>query len=66
MNNEELLECFNIVIKEKKINDSIKNEDIHKLCGNFAYMIIKNTLERYSFDNFSFIVIALNLKNFFQ
>ena len=66
LSNGELLECINIVIKEKKINDTIKNEDIDKLCGNFADMIIKSTLERYSFDNFSFIVIALNLKNFFQ
>ena len=64
LSNEELLECINIVIKEKKINDKIKNEDIHKLCGDFADMIIKSALEKYSFDNLSCIVIALNLKNF--
>ena len=66
LKNEELLECINIVIKGKKVNDTIKNEDIHKLCGDFADIIIKSTLERYSFDNFSLIIIALNLKNFFQ
>ena len=64
LSNEELIECINIVIKEKKINGKIKNEDIHKLCGDFADMIIKSALEKYSFDNLSCIVIALNLNNF--
>ena len=64
LSNEELIECINIVIKEKKINDKIKKEDIHKLCGDFADMIIKSALEKYSFDNLSCIVIAINLNNF--
>ena len=64
LKNEELLECINIVIKGKKVNDTIKNEDIHKLCGDFADMIIKSALEKYSFDNLSCIVIAINLNNF--
>ena len=61
LSNEELLECVKIVLKEKKINDVIKDEDIHELCGDFAAMIIKSALAKDSFDNVSCIVIALNL-----
>ena len=61
LKNEELLECVNIVLKEKKIKDSINDEDIHKLCGNFTDMIIKSALAKNSFDNLSCIVIGLNL-----
>ena len=64
LNNEELLECINIVIKEKKINININNEEIHQLCGDIADMIVKSALEKYSFDNLSCIVIGLNIKNF--
>jgi len=61
VSNEELLECIKIVLKEKKINEVIKDEDIHELCGDFAAMIIKSALAKDSFDNISCIVIALNL-----
>ena len=61
ISNEELLECIKIVLKEKKINEVIKDEDIHELCGDFAAMIIKSALAKDSFDNVSCIVIALNL-----
>ena len=61
ISNEELLECIKIVLKEKKINEAIKDEDIHELCGDFAAMIIKSALAKDSFDNVSCIVIALNL-----
>ena len=61
LSNEELLECVKIVLKEKKINEAIKDEDIHELCGDFAAMIIKSALAKDSFDNISCIVIALNL-----
>ena len=61
LSNEELLECVKIVLKEKKINEVIKDEHIHELCGDFAAMIIKSALAKDSFDNISCIVIALNL-----
>ena len=61
LSNEELLECIKIVLKEKKINEAIKDEEIHELCGDFAAMIIKSALAKDSFDNISCIVIALNL-----
>ena len=61
LSNEELLECVKIVLKEKKINEAIKDEEIHELCGDFAAMIIKSALAKDSFDNISCIVIALNL-----
>ena len=61
LSNEELLECVKIVLKEKKINDAIKEEEIHELCEDFEAMIIKSDLSKDSFDNISFIVIALNL-----
>ena len=63
LKNEELLECINIVLKEKKIEENINDEDVHKLCGNFADMIIKSSLAKNSFDNLSCIVIGLNLEN---
>lgn len=61
LKNEELLECIQIVIKEKKIKD-FKDVDMHKLCGDFASMIIKSALAKDSFDNVSCIVIAINLE----
>ena len=62
LKNEELLECVEIVLKEKKIND-LKNVDMHKLCGDIAAMIIKSSLAKDSFDNVSCIVIAINLES---
>ena len=61
LKNEELLECIEIVIKEKKITD-FKNVDMHQLCGDFAAMIIKSALAKDSFDNVSCIVIVINLE----
>ena len=61
LKNEELLECIQIVIKEKNITD-FKNVDMHLLCGDFAAMIIKSALAKDSFDNVSCIVIAINLE----
>ena len=61
LKNEELLECIQIVIKEKKIKN-FKDVDMHKLCGDFASMIIKSALAKDSFDNVSCIVIAINLQ----
>ena len=61
LKNEELLECIQIVIKEKNITD-FKNVDMHQLCGDFAAMIIKSALAKDSFDNVSCIVIAINLE----
>jgi protein phosphatase 2C family protein 2/3 len=66
ISNEELLECIKIVLKEKKINEVIKDEDIHELCGDFAAMIIKSALAKDSFDNVSCIVIALNLNGLLE
>ena len=64
LQNEELLDCINVVIKEKKkIKDKINDEDIPQLCGDFASMIIKSALTKGSFDNLSCIVIALNLND---
>ena len=60
LKNEELLECIQIVIKEKNITN-FKNVNIHQLCGDFAAMIIKSALAKDSFDNISCIVIAINL-----
>ena len=59
--NEELIDCFDVVIKENKMTEEIKAEDIHKICGDFNDMIIKSALSRNSFDNLSCISIALNL-----
>ena len=61
LSNEEILECINIVLKEKKMTQFINDEDYHELCGDFASMIIKSALAKESFDNVSCIVIALNL-----
>ena len=60
LKNEELLECIQIVIKEKNITN-FKNVNIHQLCGGFAAMVIKSALAKDSFDNISCIVIAINL-----
>ena len=62
LKNDELLECVEIVLKEKKINN-LKNVDMHKLCGDIAAMIIKSSLAKDSFDNVSCIVIAINLES---
>ena len=62
LKNEELLECIEIVLKEKQITN-LKNVDIHELCGDFAAMIIKSALAKDSFDNVSCIVIAINLES---
>ena len=35
---------------------------MHKLCGDFASMIIKSALAKDSYDNVSCIVIAINLE----
>ena len=61
LKNEDLLECINVILKEKKLKDKINDEDIHQLCGDFASMILKSALAKGSFDNLSCIVIALNL-----
>ena len=61
ISNEELLQCIQIVLKEKKMTEFINDENIHELCGDFAAMIIKCALAKDSFDNVSCIVIALNL-----
>ena len=66
ISNEEILECIKIVLKEKKINEVIKDDDIHELCGDFAAMIIKSALAKDSFDNVSCIVIALNLNGLLE
>ena len=63
LKNEELLECIEIVLKEKNINN-LKDINIHQLCGDFADMIIKSALAKDSFDNVSCIVIAINLEPF--
>ena len=65
LSNEELLECIDIVLKEKEITGNIKNEDIHQLCGDFTNMIIKSALAKESLDNITCIVIALNLNGLF-
>ena len=65
LKNEELLECINIVLKEKRIEENINDEEVHKLCGNFSDMIVKSALAKNSFDNLSCIVIGLNLNNLF-
>ena len=61
ISNEELLQCIQIVLKEKKMNEFINDDDVHELCGDIAGMIIKCALAKDSFDNVSCIVIALNL-----
>jgi len=65
LSNEELLECIDIVLKEKEITGNIKNEDIHQLCGDFTNVIIKSALAKESLDNITCIVIALNLNGLF-
>ena len=63
LKNEELLECIEIVLKEKNITN-LKDINIHELCGDFAAMIIKSALAKDSFDNVSCIVIVINLEPF--
>ena len=63
LSNEEILECLKIVLKEKKIEDNINNEDVHELCGDFAAMIIKSAMAKDSFDNVSCIVVAFNIND---
>ena len=65
LKNEELLECVNIVLKEKGIKDDITGKDVHQICGDFNDMIIKSALAKGSFDNLSCIFIGLNLNNLF-
>ena len=61
LSNEEILECIKIVLKEKKIEESINDDDIHELCGDFAAMIIKSAMAKDSFDNVSCVVVAFNI-----
>ena len=61
LKNEQLLECIQIVLKEKNIT-CFKNVNMHELCGDFSSMIIKSALAKESFDNISCIVIAINLE----
>ena len=63
LSNEEILECLKIVLKEKKIEDNINDEDVHELCGDFAAMIIKSAMAKDSFDNVSCIVVAFNIND---
>ena len=62
LKNEELLECIEIVLREKQIT-SLKDINMHELCGDFASMIIKSALAKDSFDNVSCIVIAINIES---
>ena len=62
LDNEEILECIKIVLKEKKIEEIIE-DDVHELCGDFAAMIIKSAIAKDSSDNVSCIVIAFNLNS---
>jgi protein phosphatase 2C family protein 2/3 len=63
LNNEEILECIKIVLKEKNINEITEETNISELCGDFAGMIIKSALAKDSFDNVSCVVIAINIKD---
>ena len=63
LSNEEILECLKIVLKEKKVEDNINDEDVHELCGDFAAMIIKSAMAKDSFDNVSCIVVAFNIND---
>ena len=62
LDNEELMECFKIVLKEKKIEE-INEDDIHELCGDLAAMIVKSAIAKDSSDNVSCIVVAFNLNS---
>ena len=62
LDNEEILECIKIVLKEKKVEQIIE-EDVHELCGDFAAMIIKSAIAKDSSDNVSCIVVAFNLNS---
>lgn len=56
--NEELIECLKIVIKEKK--ELSENKDYRGLCKEFSNMIIKTALAKDSFDNISDIDEIIN------
>ena len=60
LDNEEILECIKIVLKEKKVEEIIE-DDVHELCGDFAAMIIKSAIAKDSSENVSCIVVAFNL-----
>ena len=62
LDNEEILECIKIVLKEKKVEEIIE-DDVHELCGDFAAMIIKSAIAKDSSDNVSCIVVAFNLNS---
>ena len=62
LNNEQILECVKIVIKEKNIKD-LNDINMSEFCGDIADMIIKSSLALDSFDNISCIVVAFNLKD---
>ena len=60
LDNNEILECIKIVLKEKKVEEIVE-DDVHELCGDFAAMIIKSAIAKDSSDNVSCIVVAFNL-----
>ena len=60
LDNDEILECIKIVLKEKNVKEII-GDDVHELCGDFASMIIKSAIAKDSSDNVSCIVVAFNL-----
>ena len=62
LDNDEILECIKIVLKEKNIKEIIE-DDVHELCGDFAAMIIKSAIAKDSSDNVSCIVVAFNLNS---
>ena len=66
LSNEDLLEIWNISLKERKLTDkeNINNININELCGKFAELIIKSALAKHSFDNVSCIVVVFNINNY--
>ena len=70
LTNEELFEIWNIALNEYKNNIiAIENNDeidIHYLCGKFAEFIIKTALAKNSFDNVSCIVVAFNIRTYYE
>ena len=62
LNNDDIFECVSLIINQSYIQN--KDNDLHKICGDIANMILNASMQRKSFDNVTCIFICF--KNFLK